>query len=58
MKYLSLLSKHLLKIIYVNKTIIFLYSNAAAGAKFVFGDTYEQHFYVFKVCLLSIKFNY
>jgi nucleoside permease NupC len=36
------------------KFLFFLNSNAAAGAKFVFGETYEDHFYVFKVTSIII----
>ena len=31
------------------------YSNAASGAIFVFGKSYQDHFYAFKVCLLFNK---
>lgn len=34
-----------------------LYSNAAAGAIFVFGVDYEDHFFVFKVHLLTKKID-
>jgi nucleoside permease NupC len=46
------LSKEFLSINHRNKSIV--YSNAAAGAIFVFGKTYEDHFYVFKVTSIII----
>ena len=51
-KYQNLLSKKFLTINHRNKSIV--YSNAAAGAIFVFGRTYEDHFYVFKVTSIII----
>lgn len=52
MKCQVLFSKYLLKIVYIID--LFFNRNADAGARFVFGDTYEQHFYVFKVTSIII----